>query len=218
MSTFLNRLIAIEIEEPVTIPSPLPGGAPRTVLVKVPAKQDPKDGEVYLDRGATDILDQVKARHMGILSPQELRSLRQRLGMTQADLAAALQIGERSWTRWETGRDIPSRSMNLLILGLAEGRINLPWLRDKGLIRQTGSGLQFLPRPQIPEWNRLLSSEMEYVAQTPRVVSPGLDLSKVRGRSTPGRPLRPMGGPANPATSMPDTTQPDALEVECCAA
>jgi hypothetical protein len=41
-----------------------------------------KDGEIYLDTEATAILDKVKARHMGLLTPEQIKALRKRLGLT----------------------------------------------------------------------------------------------------------------------------------------
>ena len=130
MNAFTQRLVPIEVEEPVRIPSPVPGGKGRTVMVKVPALQDPKDGEIYFGTDASTILDKAKARHMGVLAPQELAELRKRLGLTQKEIAEVLQIGEKTWSRWETGREIVSRSLNLLLMALYEGKIPLPWLRE----------------------------------------------------------------------------------------
>ena len=133
MNAFTQRLVPIEVEEPVSIPPTFSGGEVRTIMVKVPAMQDPKDGEIYLGVEATAILDKAKARHMGVLAPQELAVLRKRLGLTQKEIAEVLQIGEKTWSRWETGREIVSRSLNLLLMALYEGRVNLPWLRAKCL-------------------------------------------------------------------------------------
>jgi len=109
MNSFTQRLIPIEVEEPVNIPPAVPGGEVRTIMVKVPAMKDPKAGEIYLGTDATAILDKAKARHMGVLAPQELAELRKRLGLTQKEIAEVLQIGEKTWSRWETGREIVSR-------------------------------------------------------------------------------------------------------------
>jgi len=133
MNAFTQRLVRIEVEEPIRIPSTVPGEKARTILVKVPAMRDPKDGEIYFGVEASIILDKAKARHMGVLAPQELAELRKRLGLTQKEIAEVLQIGEKSWSRWETGREIVSRSLNLLLMALYEGRVNLPWLRAQCL-------------------------------------------------------------------------------------
>jgi hypothetical protein len=38
------------------------------------------------------------------------------------------QVGEKSWTRWESGKHRPSRSINLLIRALYEGEISIGYL------------------------------------------------------------------------------------------
>jgi DNA-binding transcriptional regulator YiaG len=131
MNAFTQRLIPIEVEESIRIPASVPGGEVRTIMVKVPAMKDPKDGEIYFGVEASEILDKAKARHMGVLAPQELAELRQRLGLTQKEIAEVLQIGEKTWSRWETGREIVSRSLNVLLRAVYEGNISLPWLRAK---------------------------------------------------------------------------------------
>jgi len=127
MKSIEERLVKVEVEEPVIVPNA--DGTTRTVMVKVPALRDPDDGEIYLGADAIAILDKAKARHMGVLAPQELAELRQRLGLTQKEIAEVLQIGEKTWSRWETGREIVSRSLNVLLRAVYEGKISLPWLR-----------------------------------------------------------------------------------------
>ncbi|HVU34300.1 MAG TPA: helix-turn-helix domain-containing protein, partial [Opitutaceae bacterium] len=95
-----------------------------TIQVKVPAWRDPKDGEIYLDADAIAILDKAKARRLGVLSPQELATLRRRLGLKQKEIGELLQIGEKTWSRWETGRERPSRLLNMLLLALNDGKID----------------------------------------------------------------------------------------------
>jgi DNA-binding transcriptional regulator YiaG len=129
MNAFTQRLIPVEVNESVRIPPTLPGGASRTVTVKVPAMRDPKDGEIYFGVEAAATLDRAKARHLGVLAPRDLAELRQRLGLTQREIAALLQIGEKTWSRWETGREIVSRSLNVLLRAVHEGHVSLTWLR-----------------------------------------------------------------------------------------
>ena len=81
-----------------------------------------------LDGEAPAEIERVKARHMGLLSPEQIGALRDRLGVTQKQIADLLQMGATSWTRWETGRARPSRSMNILLRGLNDGKMNLNYL------------------------------------------------------------------------------------------
>lgn len=85
---------------------------------------------IYLDTEATAILDKVKARHMGLLTPEQIKALRKRLGLTQPQISELLQIGEKTWTRWETGRERPSRSINVLLFALNDGKLDAAYLRS----------------------------------------------------------------------------------------
>ena len=130
MKPIHDRLERIESEEKIILPN-AEGTGTRTLTLKVPAWRDPKDGEIYLDADSFALIDKAKARHLGVLAPQELAKLRERLGLTQQEIAGLLQIGEKTWSRWETGREIPSRSLNLLLLALYEGKIDVAYLRAK---------------------------------------------------------------------------------------
>jgi DNA-binding transcriptional regulator YiaG len=145
MSTLKERLERVEVEEAVLIPGLGDTGIVETVHVKVPAWRDPKDGEIYLDKEATSILDKVRARHLALLTPDQIKTLRQRLRLTQARISELLQIGEKTWTRWETGRERPSRSINVLLFALNDGKIDLPYL-DSLAQRRTGRKPQ--PEPK----------------------------------------------------------------------
>ena len=92
---------------PVAIPTPDGKAVARTVKVTVPCRIDSKTGEVTLGGEALRMIDEVKAHHMGLLPPDEIRRLREVLGLTQAQMSGLLQIGAKSYTRWETGRERP---------------------------------------------------------------------------------------------------------------
>lgn len=88
-----------------------------------------EDGEIFIPGDVGKKLEDMKARHMGLLTPEDIRHIRETLGLTQKEISEHLQIGEKSWTRWETGRERPSRSMNLLLKALFDGKIDLLYLK-----------------------------------------------------------------------------------------
>lgn len=96
--------------------------------IEVPAWQDPISKEIFLDGDATNKIEEAKARYMGLLCPNQLKELRQHLGLTQKKISELLQIGPKSWTRWESGKERPSRSMNLLLCALYEGETTIDFL------------------------------------------------------------------------------------------
>lgn len=146
MKKFRDRLERIEVEELLYIPTLDGTGLAETIKVKVPAWRDPKDGEVYLETEATALLDKAKARYMGLLTPEQIRALRERLGLTQKQISGLLQIGDKTWTRWETGRERPFRSINVLLNALSDGKIDLTYLRSLAQ-RRNDRGSRFATMP-----------------------------------------------------------------------
>jgi DNA-binding transcriptional regulator YiaG len=71
---------------------------------------------------------QTQARYMGLMLPNEIKALRKRFALTQGQLGDLLQVGEKSYCRWETGRSRPSRSTNVLLCALRDGKITIPYL------------------------------------------------------------------------------------------
>ncbi len=113
----------------VLIPTPDGQDVAERVSIDVVHEWDDEIGEWLLTPESLKLIDDTKARHMGLLLPEELKALRERLGMTQHEIAELLEIGEKSWSRWESGRHRPSRSMNLLLRALAERRLDTVFLR-----------------------------------------------------------------------------------------
>jgi putative zinc finger/helix-turn-helix YgiT family protein len=72
-------------------------------------------GEVYLDEAADERLSQALRAAAGLLSPAEIRSGREGLGLTQKQLANHLRISEFTLSRWETGAQIQQRSMDAFL-------------------------------------------------------------------------------------------------------
>lgn len=65
------------------------------------------------------------------MSPPSLRKLRQRLGLTQQELARRLGVARVSVTRWENGTRKPSKVIELAIRSV-EARDTRSWHRLAG--------------------------------------------------------------------------------------
>lgn len=115
---------------PVTIPTPDGKGVAETIMVTVPCRIEAKTGEAILGGEALRMIDRTKARYMGLLQPEEIRSLRECLRLTQKEMSDLLQIGAKSYTRWESGRERPFRSLNILLRALADGKLDVNYLRS----------------------------------------------------------------------------------------
>jgi len=50
-----------------------------------------------------------------LLSADEIRSFRERLKLTQAELARLLRLGANTISRWEAGRNVQSQAMDILL-------------------------------------------------------------------------------------------------------
>jgi DNA-binding transcriptional regulator YiaG len=118
---------------PVVIPTSDGSAVAYEVTVEVPMEWSAAANDWLITAEAEAIIESTKARHMGLMSPDQMAELRQRLQLTQAEIGELLCIGEKTWTRWESGRQRPSQSLNLLIRALGVGLIStydLQWLRN----------------------------------------------------------------------------------------
>ncbi len=136
-----------KVTKAIEVPIPTMEGdtVAETIQVEVEVWKNLNTGEVFLNGHARAKLEAAKARHMGLLTAEKIKELRQYLQLTQRELADLLQIGEKSWTRWETGRERPSRSLNVLLNALYDGRIDLHYLRQ---LRSPQSGHETVVRTQ----------------------------------------------------------------------
>lgn len=79
----------------------------------------PSCGEiVLLYEGAKDLQERGIAlfrQSHGLLSADEIRTLRAQLGVSQGQLATLLRLGQNTVSRWESGRNVQSAAMDLLL-------------------------------------------------------------------------------------------------------
>lgn len=118
------------IDFEVLIPSIDGSDVADRITVKIPVTRDATTGETLLTPEAHEKIEQIQARHLGLISATELKAIRKRLGLTQKQLGDLIQIGEKTYTRWESGRARPSRSLNVLLCALRDGRLPVPYLRS----------------------------------------------------------------------------------------
>jgi len=65
----------------------------------------------------------------GLLSADEIRSIRERFGLTQAELARLLRLGGNTISRWEAGRNVQTASMDMLVRMIRDLPGSLEYLR-----------------------------------------------------------------------------------------
>ena len=104
--------------------------------VRVPHAQHlrcPKCREIVLRledarRLGQDAIGLYRERH-GLLSADELRALRERFELTQAELARLLHLGPNTVSRWEAGRNAQTEAMDVLLRLLRDVPGSLEYLR-----------------------------------------------------------------------------------------
>src|SRR5437762_2838940 len=78
----------------------------RRYLIRIPdfvVPQCANCGTVVLDDDALQQIDAAFRRQVGLLTPEEIRSNRVALGLTQQALADAIRVSVSTLSRWETG-------------------------------------------------------------------------------------------------------------------
>jgi putative zinc finger/helix-turn-helix YgiT family protein len=66
----------------------------------------------------------------GLLSADEIRAIRERFGLTQADLARLLRLGANTVSRWESGRNVQTAAMDMLLRLMRDLPGSVDYLRD----------------------------------------------------------------------------------------
>jgi DNA-binding transcriptional regulator YiaG len=116
-----------------------------TVEVEIDAWKN-TEGELFLDGEAREKIENAKARYMGLLTPAEIKDIRiSKLKATQDQVSSWLQLGRKTWSRWESGRERPSRSMNVLLCALRDGKIGAEYLESLRFGRKVGYAWQEQP-------------------------------------------------------------------------
>jgi len=94
----------------------------------------PNCGEVVLRyqdsrRLGEDAIAIYRKKH-GLLSADEIRAIRERFGLTQADLARLLRLGANTVSRWESGRNVQTAAMDMLLRLIRDLPGSIDYLRD----------------------------------------------------------------------------------------
>lgn len=93
----------------------------------------PKCGEVVLryqdsKRLGEDAIALYRKRH-GLLSADEIRAIRRRFDLTQTDLARLLRLGANTASRWESGRNVQTGAMDVLLRLIRDVPGSIAYLR-----------------------------------------------------------------------------------------
>lgn len=105
---------AYRIEPPATIP----GGA----ITVGDAKwlHCGSCGEDILSPGLEASIEAERRRRLGLLTPTEIRDVREMLRLSIRDLSELLGVGQQTYERWENGRSLPTPTGNTLLRQMAK--------------------------------------------------------------------------------------------------
>jgi HTH-type transcriptional regulator/antitoxin MqsA len=67
----------------------------------------------------------------GLLSAADIRALREKLGLTQAQLAHLLRLGGNTVSRWEAGRNVQTAAMDALLRIVRDVPASLKYLQAR---------------------------------------------------------------------------------------
>lgn len=94
----------------------------------------PKCGEIVLrfqeaKRLHEDACEIYRRKH-GLLSAHEIRGIRERFSLKQADLARLLRLGANTVSRWESGRNVQTAAMDILLRMIRDLPGSIDYLRE----------------------------------------------------------------------------------------
>ena len=177
----------------VCIPDAEGTGIAYKVPVTIQLEWDEELQQWLIGPEANRIIEDTKARHMGLLLPAQFKELRERYGYTQKQMGELFQVGEKSWTRWESGKHRPSRSNNLPIRALYDGAISINYLlkrAGKPVREESEPALQALQaisqacKTPATDSNNLL---VQYFAAPEKPIQVHLAAGKGKGEAAPIR-------------------------------
>jgi putative zinc finger/helix-turn-helix YgiT family protein len=87
-------------------------------------------GEAVLDDRAMSIVEAARRKALRLLSPQEIRAFRMSLRKTQGAMSALLGIGEKTYTRWESGAFMQSEAFDRYLRLLRDDDENVLKLQE----------------------------------------------------------------------------------------
>ena len=70
-------------------------------------------------------------RKQGLLSADEIRAIRGRFSLTQADLARLMRLGANTVSRWGSGRNVQTAAMDMLLRLIRDLPGSIDYLRDR---------------------------------------------------------------------------------------
>ncbi len=88
---------------------------PFSVTACIPSLLCTACGTRFYDDAAVWAQHEAACRHLGVMTPDEVRGLRERYGLTQEEFAKLTGLGVANLGRWERGADIQNEAHDALL-------------------------------------------------------------------------------------------------------
>jgi len=113
-------------------------------------------GSVFVTAETAKVRHEYVCRKLGLITPDEIREIRDRHGLKKAEFARITKFGESSISRWESGRLLPNASNSRYLKLLQHNPQMVVWLTeaDTRLSQETVADPELEPRrlrfPSLP--------------------------------------------------------------------
>jgi putative zinc finger/helix-turn-helix YgiT family protein len=146
-------------------------------------------GEILFPGETAQFIEMVVADSTEQLTSQDLEQIRELLGVRrQDDMSEILGLGEKTFHKWESGSQVPTRSMSYYIRVLAEFPEAFEWLKRRGWrgpnrIAKRDAEIDwsaiFPDLPEAPNRSRVSAEQVDRVTSFSSRRNPALGLSRV---------------------------------------
>lgn len=146
-------------------------------------------GEILFPGETAQFIEMVVADSTEQLNDQELEQIREMLGVhRQDDMSEILGLGEKTFHKWESGSQVPTRSMSYYIRVLAEFPEAFEWLKRRGWrspnrisnpVSEIDWSTIFPDLPEAHSQNRLSAEQVDRMTSSTSRRNPALGLSRV---------------------------------------
>ena len=95
------------------VPSNIPGG---TIEIEDATWEHCHScGEDFIGDELSQAISATRYQRLGLLTPDQIREVREKTGLSAVEMSQLLNAGEKSFTRWENGKSIQNKSTDTLI-------------------------------------------------------------------------------------------------------
>lgn len=136
---------------------------PVLLTVKVPVHHCSTCGFSFTEEDASTLRHEAICKHLKVLTPHEIRAIRERYNLSQADFSEITNIGKASIARWEGGLLIQNQS-NDNLLYLLTFKENMDRLKNRKAASHPSSNV--IPfRPKFRAIKEIQLSRLEAEAE-----------------------------------------------------